>query len=252
MITDPLFYLLAVLAVVLQGLSKGGFLGLGLVSLPLMSLYVPPLKAAAIILPTVLAQDALTVWIYRREWSAWNIKLMLPGTAAGIAIAALFAASLSAAHVRLAVGLIAGAFVLRHWIGERLPLLAPQPSTATALLFGTIGGFTTMLANAGGPAWQMHLLPQRLDKFAYAATFSLLFAASDVLKIPALAALGQLTRENLVVGAMLLPVAIISNFAGIWLLHRTSADLFFRIAYLLMFAISIELVRGALAQLLFT
>jgi uncharacterized protein len=94
----------------------------------------------------------------RREWSAWNIKLMLPGTAAGIAIAALFAASLSAAHVRLAVGLIAGAFVVRHWIGERLPLFAPRPNAATALLFGTIGGFTTMLANAGGPAWQMHLL----------------------------------------------------------------------------------------------
>jgi uncharacterized membrane protein YfcA len=251
-VSDPLFYILAVVAVILLGISKSGFIGIGVMALPLMSLFVPPMQAAAIILPAVLIQDVLTVWVYRREWSAWNVKLMLPSMAVGLAIAALFAASLSAAHVRLAVGLIAGAFVLRHWVGERSKVLAVRPNTMTALVFGTIGGFTTMLANAGGPAWQMHLLPQRLDKFAYAATFSLLFAASDVLKIPALAALGQLTRENLVVGAMLLPVAIISNFAGIWLLHRTSADLFFRIAYLLMFAISIELVRGALAQLLFT
>ena len=250
MSSDPLFYLLTAVAVILLGLSKGGLVGLGVMALPLMSLFVPPMQAAAIILPTVLVQDVLTVWIYRREWSAWNIKLMLPSMAAGIAIAALFAASLSAAHVRLAIGLIAGAFVLRHWIGERVPLFAPRPSAATALLFGTIGGFTTMLANAGGPAWQMHLLPQRLDKFVYAGTFSMLFAASDILKIPAYGALGQLTAENLATGALLLPLAVISNFAGIWLLRRTPTELFFRIAYVLMFAISVELVRDGLAHLL--
>jgi uncharacterized protein len=250
--TDPLFYLLTVVAVILLGLSKGGFLGLGVMSLPLMSLFVPPLQAAAIILPTVLAQDVLTVWTYRRDWSAWNLKIMIPSMVAGMAVAGLFAASLSAAHVRLAVGLIAGAFVLRHWLGARFERLAPRPGTLTAILFGAIGGFTTMLANAGGPAWQMHLLPQRLDKLTYVGTFSMLFAASDILKIPALGALGQLTRENLTIGALLLPVAVISNYAGIWLVRKTPAELFFRIAYLLMFVISVELIRGALAQLLRT
>jgi hypothetical protein len=92
-ITDPLFYLVSLLAVILLGLSKGGFLGLGVMSLPLMSLFVPPLQAQAIILPTMLVQDALTVWVYRRSWSAPNLKLMVPAMIAGIAIAALFAAS---------------------------------------------------------------------------------------------------------------------------------------------------------------
>ena len=115
MIADPLFYLLSIVAVILLGLSKGGFLGLGVMSLPLMSLFVPPLQAQAILLPTMLVQDALTIWVYRREWCAWNLKLMIPSMTVGIAIAALFAASLSAAHVRLAIGIIAGAFVLRHW-----------------------------------------------------------------------------------------------------------------------------------------
>src|SRR5262245_36513182 len=77
-ITDPLFFLLAATAVILLGLSKGGFFGLGLMALPLMSLVVPPLQAAAIILPTVLAQDVLTVWTYRHDWSAWNLKVMIP------------------------------------------------------------------------------------------------------------------------------------------------------------------------------
>jgi uncharacterized protein len=251
-ITDPLFYLLTIVAVILLGLSKGGFLGLGVMALPLMSLFVPPLQAAAIILPTVLVQDVLTVWSFRRDWSAWNLRIMIPSMAAGIAVAGLFAASLSSAHVRLAIGLIAGAFVLRHWLGARFERLAPRPNMLTGILFGTLGGFTTMLANAGGPAWQMHLLPQRLDKFTYVGTFSMLFAASDILKIPAYGVLGQLTQENLTIGALLLPVAVISNYAGIWLVRRTPAELFFRIAYVLMFLISVELIRGALTQLLRT
>jgi uncharacterized protein len=250
MITDPLFFLLAVVAVVLLGLSKGGFFGLGVMALPLMSLQVAPMQAAAILLPTVLAQDALTVWTYRRDWSPWNLKIMIPSMAVGIAVAGLFAASLSAAHVRLAIGLIGGAFVLRHWLGTVFDRLSPRAGPLTGVVFGVLGGFTTMLANAGGPAWQMHLLPQRLDKLTYVGTFTILFAASNIMKIPAYGALGQLTAENLAVGAALLPAAVLANYAGIWLVRRTPAELFFRIAYVLMFLISIELIRGALTELI--
>ena len=249
MIADPLFYLLAVIAVILLGLSKGGFLGLGVMGLPLMSLSVPPLQAAAILVPTMIAQDVLTVWSYRHTWSAWNLKIMMPSMAAGIGLGALFAASLTAAHIRLAIGIIAGVFVLRHWLGQRFDRLAPRPNVATGVFFGALGGFTTMLANAGGPAWQMHLLPQKLDKFSYVGTFAMLFAAGNLLKLPAYGALGQLTGENLAVGLALLPVAVIANYAGIWLVRRTPTELFFRIAYVLMFLISIELIRGALIEM---
>ena len=49
-----------------------------------------------------------------------------------------------------------------------------------------------------------------------------------------------------------MPIAVIANYAGIWLVRRTPAELFFRIAYVLMFAISVELIRSALTQLLQT
>ena len=250
MSTDPLFYFLAAVAVVLLGLSKGGFFGLGVMALPLMSIEVPPLQAAAIILPTVLAQDALTVWTYRGNWSPWNLRLMIPSMAAGIAVAGLFAASLSAVHVRLAVGLIAAAFVLRHWLGTHFERWSRRAGTLTGIGFGALGGFTTMLANAGGPPWQIHLLPQRLDKFTYVGTFTMLFAASNLMKIPAYGALGQLTGENLLIGTVLLPLAVIANYAGIWLVRRTPTELFFRIVYVLMFLIAIELIRSGLVEML--
>jgi uncharacterized protein len=251
-ITDPLFYLLAIVAVTLLGLSKGGFFGLGVMALPLMSLFVPPLQAAAILLPTVLAQDALTIWTYRHDWSPWNLKIMIPSMALGIIIASLFAASLSSVHIRLAIGIIAAAFVLRDWLGRRFDRLATHANTFTGIVFGTLGGFTTLLANAGGPAWQMHLLPQKLDKFTYAGTLTMLFAASNLMKIPAYGTLGQLTVDNLAVGALLVPAAMVANYAGLWLVRRTPTELFFRIAYVLMFLIAIELIRGALVEMLGT
>jgi len=96
----------------------------------------------------------------------------------------------------------------------------------------------------------MHLLPQKLDKLTYAGTLTMLFAASNLMKIPAYGALGQLTVANLATGALLLPAAVIANYVGLWLVRRTPTALFFRIAYVLMFLIAIELIRGAVVEML--
>jgi uncharacterized protein len=168
---------------------------------------------------------------------------------AGMFIAWLMAASLTATHIRLAIGLIAALFVLRHWLSRRFERYTPLPSAATGVVFGTIGGVTTMLANAGGPAWQIHLLPQKLDKLTYVGTIAILFAASNLIKIPGFATLGFITTENMIVGLALVPIAVLSNYAGIWLVRRTSNELFFRIAYVLMFFIAVELIRGSIVDL---
>ena len=103
-ITDPLFYLLAIPAIAALGLGKGGFAGVGMISTPLLALTMPPLQAAAILLPILLCQDAISVWVYRREWSGWNLKVLLPGALVGVGIAWLFAAYVPNAYVEIAVG----------------------------------------------------------------------------------------------------------------------------------------------------
>jgi uncharacterized membrane protein YfcA len=65
-IIDPVFYVLAIPAIVALGLGKGGFAGLGMISTPLLALRVPPLQAAAVLLPILLCQDVISVWAYRR------------------------------------------------------------------------------------------------------------------------------------------------------------------------------------------
>ena len=106
MITDPLFYLLAIPAIILLGLAKGGFAGIGMISTPLLALAVPPLQAAAILLPILLIQDVISTWFYRREWSGWNLKVLLPGAVVGVGAAWLYAAHVPNANVCDQVGVI--------------------------------------------------------------------------------------------------------------------------------------------------
>ena len=125
----------------------------------------------------------------------------------------------------------------------------PKPSATTGVICGALGGVTTMLANAGGPSWQIHLPPQKFEKLPYIGTLSILFAASNVVKVPGFLTLGYLTRDNLLVGLTLVPIALLANFAGIWMVRRVSTELFYRIAYVLMFIIAVELIRGSAVDL---
>jgi uncharacterized membrane protein YfcA len=243
MVTDPLFYLLAIPAVLALGLGKGGFAGVGMISTPLLALVLPPLQAAAILLPILLVQDAISVWVYRRQWSAWNLKVLLTGATIGIGVAWLVAAHVSDAHVRLAVGIIGVSFVLYAWFG-RVPAAARRPSAASGVFWGSLSGFTSTLAQAGAPPFHVHMLPQRLDKLTLVGTNMIFFALVNWMKVVPYFALGSFSTGALKTSAALLPLAIATNFLGIWLVRRTPTELFYRIAYVLMFLISAELIRG--------
>lgn len=248
MTTDPLFFLAAVAAVTFLGLAKGGFSGVGLVATPLLALVMPPVQAAAILLPILIAQDAISVWIYRRTWDRRNVAVMLPGAVVGIGAAWALAAHVSDAQVRLAVGIIALAFVLNRWFG-RAPTGASGPTTLGGVIWGGVAAFTSTLAHAGGPPFQIHVLPQMLDKFVFVGTSTMFFAAVNALKVAPYLALGQLSAANLATSLALMPLAVATNFLGVWLVRRTPTELFYKITYVLVFVIAAELIRSGAAGL---
>jgi len=89
MITDIWFYAAAVPAILLVGLSKGGFAGgLGILGVPLMALVISPLQSAAIMLPILVLMDMIGVWAYRDSFDKTNLLILLPGAVIGILIAA--------------------------------------------------------------------------------------------------------------------------------------------------------------------
>jgi hypothetical protein len=242
--TDPLVWIVATIAVTLLGLAKGGFTGVGMVATPLLALIVPPLQAVAIMLPILLVQDAVSVWAYRRHWDAWNLKVLIPGALIGIAAAGFLAAYVPDAAVRLAVGIIGVSFVLWQWFGPKGGDIGIRPSAASGVFWGAISGFTSTLANAGAPPWQVHMMPQQLPKLIFAGTATMYFAATNLAKVIPYVALGQFSTDNLLTSAALFPLAITTNFLGIWLVRVTPQQMFYKIVYVITFAISLELIRN--------
>jgi uncharacterized membrane protein YfcA len=63
-------------------------------------------------------------------------------------------------------------------------------------------------------------------------------------------ALGQFSQRTLATSAVLLPFAVATNFLGLWLARRTPTELFYKIAYALMFVISLGLIWQGISALL--
>ncbi len=248
LITDPLFYALAIPAVILLGLAKGGFAGLGIASTPMLALYLPPLEAAALILPILITQDLISAYVYRRDWDAKNLKVMLPGAAAGMALGWLLASYVSDAFIRILIGGIGLAFVANTWL--RRNTLAPHAVTAAGGVFwGAVSGFTSFMTQGGGPPFQVHVLPQRLPKMTLVGTTTMFFMVVNMLKVGPYFLLDQFTTKNAATSLVLLPIAILANFAGIWLVRRTPVGLFYAIAYALLLVISLLLLWQGVAAL---
>lgn len=249
MITDPVFYALAVPAVVLLGLSNGGFSGVGAVSMPLLALIISPVQAAAILLPILILQDLVGVWAFRKVWDRRIILITLPAATLGILLGYLLAAQVSVNVVLGLLGALSILFALqRFWVERRGAITAPggaNPIVGAAS--GVASGFTSQIAHAGGPPFSMWVLPQGLSPAALAGTTAVFFAAVNWIKVPAYIALGQFTPANLMTAAALAPVAILSTMAGVWLVRRVPAEPFYRLVYALMILTGAQLVWRAFA-----
>ena len=244
------FYLVAVPAVILFGLSKGGFSGLSLLAMPMMSLVASPVRAAAVVLPILIVQDWVSVWAFRRDFSSRNLIILIPSSVIGVALGWLLAARVSDDAVRLAVGAISIGFVLYMLARERLKR-APveKPGVPAGILWGSLAGFTSFISHSGSPPFQVYVMPQYLKPRVFAGTATMFFAASNLLKIPPYFLLGQFSRENLSLSAGLIPVAILSAFAGVWLMRRVSTDRFYAIILALTFLIGVKLTYDAIRAL---
>lgn len=232
----------------LLGLSKGGFAGAGALSLPMIVFVIDPVQAAAILLPLLIAQDVVGVWAFRKTVDWFVLGWTLAGAVIGIALGYWYAASVSADAVLAMVGAISILFgAYRLWRDRRgAPAASASESPGwMGSLFGVASGFTSQIAHAGGPPWQLWVLPRRLSRDVLVGTTAVYFAAVNWIKVPAYLALGQFSRENLLTSAALLPVAVASTFAGVWLVRRVSAERFYTAIYWLMIAVGAVLLWKA-------
>lgn len=241
MITDYLFYVAAIPAVLITGISKGGFGGIALLAVPLLALVISPVQAAGIMLPILLVMDISSVYAYRGVFDRRSLLLLFPSAIVGICIGTMTAQFINDDWIRIFVGTIAILFTLNYWLRTSAKVAVKNPNKILGILLGAASGFTSFLAHAGAPPFQLYMLPQRLDRRIYAGTAVLFFAGVNFLKIIPYVMLGMLAPTNLATSLVLLPLAPIGVALGVWANRRISNELFYQIVYAAIFLVGIML-----------
>jgi len=248
-LTDPAFYFFASLALIVVGISKGGFGGgLGVINVPLMSLAISPIQAAAIALPILCVMDLFGLYVFRGRWDRQTLTLAITGAVFGVVLGGLTFQYLSVSHLRLMLGVIALVFALQFWLGGgQSPVVRQESSAIRGLFWSGLSGFTSTTAHAGGPPLDAWLLRLGLDKTVYQATTVAYYTVINYLKLIPYFLLGQFTLTNLSTSAVLLPIAVCGMVAGIRLHDRIPVRRFYQVCYTMLTLVGIKLIVDGLS-----
>ena len=246
-ITDPWFYVWAIPAVLITGISKTGLgSGSGGIAVPMMSQIIAPGAAAGIMLPILCVMDVLGLRAYRGKWSWPDLKVMLAPAMLGIAIGALMLGLLSVKTTKLLLGIVAVGFALYQGIPALRNLRSWLPQRVRPWLWCGLSGFTSTLAHAGGPPATIYLWPKKLDRVTFVATTVFFFTVVNAVKLIPFALLGQLNFTNLGTALILMPLAPLGVWLGVRLNTVISDVVFRRITLAILFSLGVRLLYEGL------
>ncbi len=244
-VTDPWFYAAAVPAVLLMGLSKSGFAsGFGALATPMMALAIP-VPQAAIMLPLLLIMDGAGLQRLWRDRDPAMLRLLLPAGLIGTLVGTLLFGRLPPTTIAGVVGALTLAFLAQRLLFPPRAD-APRPPNVVGFAYGVASGFTSFVAHAGGPPINAYMLPLRMPPLAYAGTMSVFFAALNLSKWIPYAWLGLIDMRNMGTALVLMPLAPLGVWLGVYLTRHIRPEWFYRLAYTGMFLTGVKLLWDGL------
>ncbi|WP_298927969.1 sulfite exporter TauE/SafE family protein [uncultured Ramlibacter sp.] len=242
LITDPLFYLVAVPAVLLLGISKSGFgAGFGSLAVPMMALAVSVPQAAAILMPVLLVMDLLGLHAFRKHFDWKLVRFLLPFGLLGVVVGALLFKLLDSHLVAGIVGIFTLVFLAQRLLFPPRPD-SPHPPKWLGALLTVTSGFTSFVSHAGGPPINAYVIPMRLPPLVFTASMAVFFFVVNLAKWIPYGWLGLLDLRNMATSIALLPLAPVGVFIGVRIAHRINPVLFYRFIYWGMFLTGCKLV----------
>ncbi|MFB7733499.1 sulfite exporter TauE/SafE family protein [Streptomyces sp. NPDC056112] len=220
-------------AALLVGFSKTAVSGANTVSLAVFAAVLPARASTGVLLPVLIAGDVLAVLTYRRHAHWPTLWRLFPAVSAGVVVGTLFLMWADDGIVRTSIGaillLMAGVTVWRRRNadrGEEPDSVTTRPGRLKARFYGVLGGFTTMVANAGGPVMSLYLLSAGFRKLGFLGTSAFFFLIVNVSKVPFSAGLGLIDGRSLLLDAVLVVFVVPGALLGKWAVHRINQRLF--------------------------
>ncbi len=243
---------LLALGACLVGLSKTALPGAGTLSVGLFAAVLPARQSTGALLVLLILGDLFAVWTYHAhaDWAA--LRRLVPAVLGGVLVGTLFLATAGDGTVRRVIGaillaLIAVTLVQRAGAARRRnrgrqavdPVPRTDPATGhtsrrlTSTAYGVLAGFTTMVANAGGPVVSMYFLSARFSVTRFLGTAAWFFFAVNVAKTPFSVSLGLIDLASLRLDLLLAPAVVVGAFAGRRLARRIDQKVFDRLVIVL-------------------
>jgi len=233
------------IAALLVGLSKGGVPVIGMVAVPLLTLVLPPVKAAVLLLPIYVISDVVGVWLYRRSYSAANLKLLIPAGVLGVGVGWLTASHVPERAISFMIGMVGIGFCLNLWLRKDQGAPPAPANPVKGWFWGTLAGFTSFISHAGAPPFQVYMLPQKLPKAEFAGTATMVFAVINAAKIWPYQNLQPYSAQSLWSAAALVPYALLGTVLGAYLTKRIADVWFFRLVQVSLAAVSLKVLLDA-------
>lgn len=231
---DPWAWAALAVAAAVIGISKTALPGGSILAIALFAAVLPARTSTAATLLLLMVGDLFALFAYRRH-AHWPTLLRLaPAVIAGLLVGFAFLALAGDGVVRRAIGVILLLMIAvtlwRRWRQSRADTASP-PSSGLLLAgaYGTLGGFTTMVANAGGPVMSMYFLATRTPVQVFLGTSAWFFAIINVIKVPFLAGLGLFEPPVLLMDAVLAPLVVVGALLGLRVARRMNQRVFDRI-----------------------
>jgi uncharacterized protein len=171
------------------------------------------------------------------------LKLLMPPALVGIVIGFALFRAVSTPTVSGLLGVLTLAFLVQRRL--KATLSSVQTSKPWARLMAATSGFTSFVAHAGGPPMMAYVLPLKLAPITMTATMAVLFAVINAAKWVPYFFLGLMDWQNLSTSLLLLPVAPLGVWAGVWLTRRVKSTVFYNIADVGMLIVGCKLLWDA-------
>lgn len=236
---------LLVVGAVAIGVSKTALPGVTTLAVAIFAAVLPARASTGTILLLLLVADAVAITTYWRDADWTTLRRLVPGVLAGVLLGAVFLGVAGDRVTKVFIGVLLLVLIAVTLLLMRRPRPPQVQGRVGRAVYGTLAGFTTMSANAGGPVMSMYLLASDFAVTSFLGTSAWFFFLVNVVKLPFSLALGVIRPETLWIDLVLAPVVLASAYGGRLLAARMDPVLFGRIVTVLTVLSSLYLVVSA-------
>ena len=233
----------------LIGVAKTAIGGMGMVSAALLANVLAAKESTGVILVLLLVGDLFAIGIYKKhvEWKV--LKSLMWPVAAGLLIGVAFLARVSDLSLKRTIGWIVLVLVAAFPLSQRLLKgeinLAIRFPKAIGYSLGSMAGFMSMIANAGGPPMSIYLLLRRNSVMNFLGNNAWFFFILNASKVPFMLGLGILKFQSLQYILPAIPTVAVGAMVGRRYISKINQNLFQNITLVSAAAAGLNLVLSS-------